>query len=174
MDILISSNLERLLYLIAGSEETASYMKQLNEKGVYKVSDEVMAKIQNDFCGYYCDEAGTAKTIKSIYEGYNYLSDTHTAVAISSALQYLSDEKEGAAKRMIIASTASPYKFASAVYEALSDKTAPEGPAALDALSELTGVEITAPLAGLDKKTVRFTRVIESADMPTVALENTK
>ena len=51
MDILISSNLERLLYLIAGSEETASYMKQLNEKGVYKVSDEVMAKIQKDFCG---------------------------------------------------------------------------------------------------------------------------
>ena len=174
MDILISSNLERLLYLIAGSEETASYMKQLNEKGVYKVSDEVMAKIQKDFCGYYCDEDGTAKTIKSIYEGYNYLADTHTAVAISSALQYLSDEKDGAAKRIIIASTASPYKFASAVYEALADKTAPEGPAALDALSELTGVEITAPLAGLDKKTVRFTRVIDSADMPAVAVENTK
>ena len=174
MDILISSNLERLLYLIAGSEETASYMKQLSEKGVYKVSDEVMAKIQSDFCGYYCDEEGTASTIKSIYNGYNYLADTHSAVAISSAMQYLSDAKENAAKRIIIASTASPYKFASAVYEALADKTAPEGPAALDALSELTGVEITAPLAGLDKKTVRFTRVIESTDMPAVTLENTK
>ena len=149
-------------------------MKQLNEKGVYKVSDEVMAKIQNDFCGYFCDEDGTAKTIKSIYTDYNYLSDTHTAVAISSAIQYLGDVKDGAAKRMIIASTASPYKFASSVYEALADKTAPEGPAALDALSELTDVEITAPLAGLDKKTVRFTRVIESSEMPAVALENTK
>ena len=173
MDILISSNLERLLYLIAGSEETASYMKQLNEKGVYKVSDEVMAKIKADFCGYFCDEEGTARTIKSIYEGYNYLSDTHSAVAIDSAMQYL-DENKDAAKRIIIASTASPYKFASSVYEALTDKTAPEGPAALDALCELTGVEITAPLAGLDKKTVRFTRVIESADMPAVTLENTK
>ena len=174
MDILISSNLERLLYLIAGSEETASYMKQLSENGVYKVSDEVMAKIKENFCGYYCDEKGTAETIKKIYNDYNYLSDTHSAVAISSAEQYLSQASEKAAKRVIIASTASPYKFASAVYEALTDKTAPEGPAALDALSELTGVETTAPLAGLDKKTVRFERVIESADMPSVALENTK
>ena len=170
MDILISSNLERLLYLLAGSEETASYMKQLAENGKYTVSDELKAKIAEDFCGYFCDEDGTSKTIKDIYTGYNYLSDTHSAVAISSASQYLADEKD-AAKRIIIASTASPYKFASSVYESLTDKTAPEGPAALDALSELTGVEITAPLAGLDKKTVRFKRVIESADMPKVTLE---
>ncbi len=170
MDILISSNLERLLYLLAGSEETASYMKQLAENGKYTVSDELKAKIAEDFCGYFCDEEGTSKTIKDIYTGYNYLSDTHSAVAISSAEQYLADEKN-AAKRIIIASTASPYKFASSVYESLTDKTAPEGPAALDALSALTGVEITAPLAGLDKKTVRFKRVIESADMPKVTLE---
>ncbi len=170
MDILISSNLERLLYLLAGSEETASYMKQLSENGKYTVSDELKAKIAEDFCGYFCDEDGTAKTINDIYSGYNYLSDTHSAVAISSAMQYLADEKD-AAKRIIIASTASPYKFASSVYESLTDKTAPEGPAALDALSELTGVEITAPLAGLDKKPVRFKRVIESADMPKVTLE---
>ena len=173
MDILISSNLERLLYLVAGSEETASYMKQLSEKGVYKVSDEVMARISEDFVGYYCDEEGTSKTIKSIYTGYNYLVDTHTSVAISAAEQYLAENAD-AAKRIVIASTASPYKFASAVYESLADKNAPEGPAALDALTELTGVEITAPLAGLDKKTVRFTRVIESTDMPKVTLENTK
>ena len=98
---------------------------------------------------------------------------THTSVAISAAEQYLAENAD-AAKRIVIASTASPYKFASAVYESLADKTAPEGPAALDALTELTGVEITAPLAGLDKKTVRFTRVIESTDMPSVTLENTK
>lgn len=170
MDILISSNLERLLYLLAGSEETASYMKQLAENGKYTVSDELKAKIAEDFCGYFCDEDGTSETIKSIYNDYNYLSDTHSAVAISSATQYLTDE-QGAAKRIIIASTASPYKFASSVYESLTAKAAPEGPAALDALSELTGVEITAPLAGLDKKPVRFKRVIESADMPKVTLE---
>ena len=173
MDILISSNLERLLYLIAGSEETARYMKELNEKGVYTVSDEVKAKISESFVGYCCDEEGTAKTIKSIYDSYNYLSDTHSAVAISSALQYRADAGEGAADRIIIASTASPYKFASSVYEALAEKKAPEGPAALDALEALTGVPVTAPLAGLDKKTVRFTRVIEKTDMPAIAVENT-
>lgn len=174
MDILISSNLERLLYLVAGSSETASYMKQLNEKGVYKVSDEIMARIKADFCGYFCDEEKTAATIKDIYTSYNYLSDTHSAVAISAAKQYLSDAKDGAAKRIIIASTASPYKFASSVYEAIKNEKAPEGPQALDALCELTGVPITAPLAGIDKRTVRFTRVIESSDMPAVTLENTK
>ena len=173
MDILISSNLERLLYLVAGSKETARYMKELSEKGVYTVSDEVMAKISENFVGYCCDEQGTAKTIKEIYTSYNYLADTHSAVAISSALQYASDAGEDASKRIIIASTASPYKFASAVYEALAEKEAPEGPAALDALSELTNTVITAPLAGLDKKTVRFTRVIEKTDMPDVAIENT-
>jgi threonine synthase len=173
MDILISSNLERLLYLIAGSEETAKYMKELQTNGVYKVSEEVMAKIQKDFCGYFCDEENTSATIKDIYTSYNYLADTHSSVAISSAKQYLADEKN-AAKRIIIASTASPYKFASSVYESLKDEKAPEGPAALDALSGLTGVEITAPLAGLDKKTVRFDRVIEKDDMPEVALEIVK
>lgn len=173
MDILISSNLERLLYFIAGSEETARCMKELNEKGVYTVSREVMEKINESFVGYCCDEENTAKTIKDIYTSYNYLSDTHSAVAINSALQYEAEAKDKAASKIIIASTASPYKFSSAVYEALTDEKAPEGPAALDALSNLTGTSVTAPLAGLDKKTVRFTEVIEKTDMPAVALKNT-
>ena len=154
------------------TQEIGKNMKDLNEKGVYTVSDEVMAKINESFVGYCCDEEDTKKTIKDIYTSYNYLSDTHSAVAISSALQYRT-ENENAADRIIIASTASPYKFASSVYEALADKEAPEGPAALDALEELTGVPVTAPLAGLDKKTVRFTRVIEKTDMPAIAIENT-
>lgn len=171
MDILISSNLERLLYLIAGSEATASYIKQLNETGKYTVSADIMEKIKAEFSGYFCGEDGTAETIKKLYSEYNYLADTHSSVGINCALQYLEDEKEKAAKRIVIASTASPYKFASSVYEALEGKNAPEGTAALDALSELTGVEITKPLSGLDKKAVRFTRVIESGEMPDVALE---
>ena len=171
MDILISSNLERLLYLVAGSEATAAYMKELNATGKYKVSDEILEKIKSEFAGFYCDEEGTARTIKAYYDGYNYLADTHSAVGISCAEQYLREAGEKAAARIVIASTASPYKFASSVYESLTDKTAPEGTAALDALTELTDVPITSPLAGLDKKNVRFTRVIESADMPKVAIE---
>ncbi len=171
MDILISSNLERLLYLVAGSEATANYMKELNTTGKYKVSDEILAKIKSEFAGYCCDEEGTAKTIKELYEGYNYLSDTHSAVGISCASQYLDAAGENASARIVIASTASPYKFASSVYEALESKAAPEGTAALDALSALTDVPITAPLAGLDKKAVRFTRVIESDEMPKASIE---
>lgn len=171
MDILISSNLERLLYLLSGPQETASYMKQLSETGKYTVNDKLKADIGREFAGYYCDEAGTAQTINDIYNGYGYLSDTHSAVGISCAMQYLAEAGESAARRVIVASTASPYKFASSVYESLKKEKAPEGPAALDALSELTGTEITAPLAGLEKKTVRFTRVIESSEMPSVTLE---
>ena len=171
MDILISSNLERLLYLIAGSEETSRYMKELSEKGRYTVSDTVKAKISEDFCGYFCDEDGTKSTIKKIFNGYSYLSDTHSAVGINCAEQYQEEFGDSSAKRIIIASTASPYKFASSVYEALSDKPASEGPKALEDLSALTNTEITVPLAGLDKKSVRFTRVIESAEMAGVTVE---
>lgn len=170
MDILISSNLERLLYLIAGSEETCKYMKELSANGKYKVSDEVLAKIQSEFAGYFCDEDGTAETVKRLYDGYNYLADTHSSVGISCAEQYIKDAGDAAAERTVIASTASPYKFASSVYEALCGKKAPEGTAALDALSSLTGVPVTAPLAGLDKKPVRFTEIIESGEMSDVTL----
>ena len=91
-------------------------MKELAANGKYTVSDQVKTKIAADFVGYYCDEANTADTVKRTYEGYNYLSDTHTAVAIYSAEQYAKDYADTAAKRIIVASTASPYKFASSVY----------------------------------------------------------
>ena len=165
MDILISSNLERLLYLVCGSEETAKYMNELAKTGKYTVSDQVRERIAADFCGYCCDESNTAATIKEIYEGFNYLSDTHSAVAINCAEAYLADCSDTAARRIIVASTASPYKFASSVYTALTAKEAPEGTEALYALTELTSVEITPPLAGLDKRTVRFTRVIDKEEM---------
>lgn len=164
MDILISSNLERLLYLVCGSEETVSYMRSLSETGTYTVSDKVKAQIDSDLCGYFCDENGTASTVKAIYERYGYLSDTHSAVAIYSAQKYLSEHAD-AAKRILVASTASPYKFASSVYSAISGGVAPEGTAAIDALSELTGTEVTAPLRGLDRRPVRFKRVIDSSEM---------
>ncbi len=173
MDILISSNLERLLYLIAGSEKTAEYMKKLSETGRYEVDSDIMAKINEHFLGYFCDEEGTASTINEIFTGYDYLSDTHSAVAISAARQYEKESTE-CARRIIVASTASPYKFASSVYEALKNETAPEGPAALDALAELTGTEVTAPLAGLDKKKVRFEQVISKEEMPAVSIEIVK
>ncbi len=163
MDILISSNLERLLYFTAGSERTAAYMKSLNETGAYTVDADVKAAIDESFCGFFADEEMTAATIQKTMERYGYLADTHTAVALCAAEQYI--EKTGDRKPMVVASTASPYKFAADVYKSLYG-TAPESAlAALDDLSAKSGTEIPYPLKGIGDRTVRFTDVIPSTDM---------
>ena len=163
MDILISSNLERLLYFVAGTEETSSYMAQLNANGRYEVSEQTKSIIADSFAGYYADEAETAATLREFYEDYGYLADTHTSVALNCAKKYLSDTND--TKKMIIASTASPYKFAADVYKSLTGKEASDGTAALDELSALTSTEISYPLKDLDKRKVNFDKVITKEDM---------
>jgi len=83
MDILISSNLERLLYVMSGSENTAELMKKLNAEGCYTVDAELKKKIDEHFTGLFCDEDSTALEIKTTFENDKYLIDTHTAVAVS-------------------------------------------------------------------------------------------
>lgn len=163
MDILISSNLERLLYFTAGPVRTAAYMKDLAEKGAYTVDADVKAAIAESFCGYFADEAATAATIQKTMERYGYLADTHTAVALSAAEQYI--EATGDRKPMVVASTASPYKFAADVYRSLYEAAPTDPLAALDELSAKTDTEIPYPLKGIGERTVRFTDVIASADM---------
>lgn len=169
MDILISSNLERLLYFTAGPEKTALYMKQLKETGKYTVDADVKAKIDEIFCGYYADEEATAAEIKECFDVHKYLCDTHTAVGISSAERYVKDSGDTAIT--VIDSTASPYKFAADVYTSLG-KAAPADPLqALDALSNYSGTEIAYPLRNLAERTVRFTDVCEPSDMLKKVLE---
>jgi len=163
MDILISSNLERLLYFTAGAARTAKYMKSLNETGAYTVDADVKAAIDESFCGFFADEEMTAKTIRETMDNYHYLADTHTAVALSAAWQYV--EKTGDKKPMVVASTASPYKFANDVYTSLYGAAPSDALAALDELSAKTGVEITYPLRGIGERKIRFTDVVPSADM---------
>ena len=163
MDILISSNLERLLYFTAGSDETAKYMAQLSKEGCYKVSDDVKAAIADNFIGYFADEAETADTLKKFYNEYNYLADTHTSVALNCAEKY--EEQFADGKKMVVVSTASPYKFAADVYKSITAEEAPDGTAALDALSALTSTEISYPLKGLDTRKVNFSTVIDKEDM---------
>ena len=171
MDILISSNLERLLCLSAGEERTAAYMDALKNNGAYTVDTDVLAKITENFSGYFADEQETAKTIKTYFEGYNYLADTHTAVALSCAEQYVATLDAEAVRPMVVDSTASPYKFAADVYASLG-KTQPEDPlAALDALAADTATEIPYSLRGLGERTVRFTGVIDAEDMPKAVLD---
>ena len=163
MDILISSNLERLLYFCAGSDATADYMKQLNTQGKYSVDSEILSKIHENFLGYYSDEKSTAKTIKDYYDNHSYLADTHTSVALNCAEQYINES--GDTTPMVVASTASPYKFAVDVYESLTGKRTSDDLEALSALSAYSGTEITYPLRDLDKREVRFTQTIEADNM---------
>ena len=163
MDILISSNLERLLWTVAGPEKTASYMKQLSETGKYTVDADIFAAIQKDFAGYYANEEATAKTIRQTWERDKYLADPHTAVAIFAARSYMQDT--GDTIPMVIDSTASPYKFANNVFRSITGKEASGDLEALDELSEKTGVPIPYPLANLKQRTIRFREVCETGEM---------
>jgi len=163
MDILISSNLERLLYFTSGAEETAFYMAELNQRGTYTVSREIKAKIDDNFVGYFANEAETAATLHKFYTEEGYLADTHTSVALNCAEKYLSETKDG--KKIIVASTASPYKFAADVFKAITNREASADTGALDDLSALTATEITLPLRNLASREIRFDTVIEAEDM---------
>ncbi len=168
MDILISSNLERLLYLVCGAEKTAAYMSELNKNGKYTLAEEEIIKIKETFVGYYASEEDTASAIRSTFEKYGYLCDTHTAVGYHAARAYI--EETGSHRKVILASTASPYKFASSVYRALTGKEADGDLEALEQLSTLTKVEIPAPLAGIGARTVRFDTTMDACDMPASVL----
>ena len=163
MDILISSNLERLLYFTAGSAKTAEYMSSLKETGAYKISADLLAKINETFIGYYADEKETAATIKFTFSNNGYLADTHTSVALCCADKYIKDS--GDATPMVVASTASPYKFAADVLKSLSGAKPDDDLEALDMLSKLTGTEITRPLRGLADRKVNFKEVIDASEM---------
>lgn len=163
MDILISSNLERLLYFTVGAEETARYMRELAENGIYTINDAVMDKIQQNFVGLCSLEDQTRETLKHFYDDYGYLADTHTSVALNCAEQYQRNTSDN--KKIIVASTASPYKFAADVFEAIENRPASDGTAALDELSALTNTQITYPLRDLDKRQVNFRTVIDADDM---------
>ena len=163
MDILISSNLERLLWLTAGSEATAAYMESLRTTGRYQITPEHLAIINETFLGYYTDEAATATTIRETLEKDGYLADTHTAVALCSAEQYIAESGDN--KPMVVASTASPYKFAADVLASLGESKPEDDLDALELLSKKTETEITLPLRGLAEREVRFDKVIDATAM---------
>ncbi|MBO5040237.1 MAG: threonine synthase [Clostridia bacterium] len=170
MDILISSNLERLLYLTCGQKETETLMNELKENGSYTVTDEAKAKIGAEFTGLSCDEDQTAIEIKHIYEDYNYLCDTHTAVGLYCAENYIKENNSG--RKLVCASTASPYKFSPAVLKALTGEVPENELDAMELLEKKTGVPIPKPLYGIAKRKVRFdpNNAIKAEDMPLSAL----
>ena len=164
MDILISSNLERLLLaLTQDNEEVKEYMGQLAASGRYQVSDRVFEKLTKRFRGYFCDDAETLRTIRKVYDEYGYLIDTHTAVAFSALGQYRAET--GDETPVVVASTASPFKFCDSVLSALGESQIASGLDALDQLAARTGQPVPAPLARLRDKSVRFTQVVDKENM---------
>ncbi|MBQ1260589.1 MAG: threonine synthase, partial [Clostridia bacterium] len=172
MDILISSNLERLLYLLLGAKKCRGYMKELNERGAYRVSPEDLALIQESFTAYSTDEEGTASTLKFLYENKSCLTDTHTSVAFGAAFEFMNNCK--ADRKMLTVSTASPYKFAADVYRAITAKSPSGDIEALTELFELSGVEIPLPLRDLDKREVVHGGVISRDGMENATVEFAK
>ncbi|MBQ6335931.1 MAG: threonine synthase [Ruminococcus sp.] len=171
MDILVSSNLERLLYAMSGNNdvETKGYMDALKTKGVYEVSDTIKEKIAALFWGGYADEDATKATIHDLFEQQHYLSDTHTAVAVAVCDDYI--RETGDKTPVVIASTASPYKFSKAVLGALNRGDLPETEFDMvEQLHEITGAPVPAPLASLRGKTARFGDVTDKDAMQGVVL----
>ena len=171
MDILISSNLERMLFEISNRDDkkTAEWQKSLKETGKYQVDADVKAKLDELFYGGYCDDEKTKETIKSVYDKYGYLCDTHTAVAIAVYEDYKA--KTGDTSPAVIASTASPYKFAASVLSALGESALGDEFETVEQLSKLTSTTPPAPIKALRGKEVRFNNICEPETMDRAVLD---
>ena len=171
MDILISSNLERLLFDLSGEndEEVRGYMAKLGAEGCYEVSDAIKAALNEQYWGGFCDEADTAKTIAAYNEQYGYLIDTHTAVAAHVMEQYR--QATGDETLTVFVSTASPYKFCNHVLSAIGHEPQADGVELLDQLHEVSGVTVPRRLAALKGKERRFDLTAEKQEMEQVVLD---
>lgn len=165
MDILISSNLERLLFF--ASDFTTScreLMGKLNTEGSYKVAEDVFAKIEAEFDAGCCDDSHAADTINKLWKDENYLCDTHTAVAVRVYEDYRA--RTGDETPTVIASTASPFKFCRSVIEALGGTLENDDVTQLEVLSQLTGCTGTRSACRSGRQDApRFDRVVDKADI---------
>jgi len=172
MDILISSNLERMLYELNGKNTSMinDLQDQLALTGEYKVTEEIHQKFMSLFWGGSCDDEKTLETIRSYFQKYNYLCDTHTAVALSVYDDYVC--QTGDTLTTIIASTASPYKFSSSVLKAVAPGEVSDGEFEMvKALSDITDTEIPKQISELEKATVRFSNVCKKENMINAVLD---
>ncbi len=174
MDILISSNLERLLFILCGlnDEQVKEYMSSLNEIGRYEIAPEMLQALQSQFsCGCAGDELA-ADTIQSVFEHTDYLLDPHTAVAVSAYAAYRAGT--GDETPTVIASTASPFKFPGSVLAALGKASNPDEFEMIRRLSDIADLDAPPQLTELRSKAERFTTVVDPAEMKSVvtALKN--
>ena len=172
MDILISSNLERLLYLMTGRDDALirEWFGKLSSDGRYEVNADVKEKLREEFAAGFCDDSQTKETIHAIYEKYSYTCDTHTAVAVKVYNDYKA--ATGDMTKTVIASTASPYKFSAAVLEALEGKTSDiDEYDKVSRIAELSDIPVPDALADLKNKPERFNDVIDKKDQKSYVLK---
>ena len=173
MGILISSNLERLLYILCGRNDSTinEWFSALKENGKYTISDDVKSQLQSLFAAGCCDDEATKQTIGETYKAYNYLADTHTSVGINVCNAYI--EATGDKTPVVIASTASPFKFSKAVLSAVESepKCYDDEFSTVKALEDVSGLVAPAQLSALKGKEVRFTKVTAKDNMAQVVFD---
>lgn len=174
MDILVSSNLERLLYDLTNGDSARvdRWMYDLTATGKYQVGEDVLCQLQEIFYAGYCDDAATKDVIRDIYNTENYLCDTHTAVAVNVYNQYNNDTDDTETPTIVV-STASPYKFADSVLSAISDidyRSESEF-VTISQLSAITGTPIPPQIAELELKPIRFNNLCTKDEMEKVVLK---
>ena len=164
MDILVSSNLERMLYLLSDGDDAyvAGLMRQLRDEGRYQVTDKMLARLHEIFSCACCDDAQAAEVMGRVWREHGYVCDPHTAVAWHAADAFM-EQADGAPG--VVLSTASPYKFPAAVLSALGEEPGDDEFAMMDKLSALTGTPIPKNLATLREKQVRHKDVIDKDAM---------
>ena len=165
MDILISSNLERLLYFMSGKDNAyiAELMGQLKSAKRYEVNETIKSKIKDEFWSSYCSEADTTETVKKVYDEFGYVLDTHTAVAYKVYEDYLLVNDD--TTKTVILSTASPFKFTGSVYKSLFGETETEELKLIQELSNQTGLAVPNQIAGLAERKVLHNRLTTPAGM---------
>ena len=169
MDILVSSNLERLLYLMSeDSARVAEWMSLLNTEGYYQIPEELLKKVQQQFWAGWCDDARGADAIKKVWNEHHYLCDTHTASGWAVAEDYVN--QTGDRRPMVVLSTASPYKCPAAVLRAIGGKCEGDEFDQMAYLQTLTGVTIPRNLSTLRQKPERHLDVIDKSEMQSFVL----
>ena len=159
MDILVSSNLERLVYFLCqNTDEVRTYMEGLNQTGVYKVSDEMFEKVKKEFVSGWQSEDEVLQTIGQCYKETGYLLDTHTAVGYGVYKNYQKETNDHLPT--IILSTASPYKFPGSVYQAIENESLEEYDAIV-ALNKKTNIDVPVPLQNMQDRKVLHEKVID-------------
>lgn len=174
MDILVSSNLERLLYFVSGENSNIinDLMQSLKTNGEYKITDEMKENL-SDFCAGFASETETCSSIRDLYEKHGKIIDTHTAVAYHVYNKYKADSKDNA--KSVILATASPYKFPKAVMTAIDNKFAKfDDFALIDEMNKLSNYKTPAPIKDIDKKPIVHNTICEKDEINDVVLKYAK